>query len=294
MNKYTIITLVIVTLMIGNAQSRDHQYITVNSSYPCPFTRELSYVPSQPMTGQDVYILQSLLERTVPNIPLSATFDELTEAALKKFQSVAKISSTGVMDINTATVLLDKNLDDGYKDNGEIPPGFLYKVHVPVYRNRSIETNATLFDSNLKPLLTFTVKTLGQSDSNGNPYNELCPDGATPTGLYTFDLNSPEDDPADFGPYPVNRAVEGLAGNAYIVISNIRDGILLHTGEWAGWTPSQPMPPSHGCIHSYPTYIDDIWQILTNDLGVYIRNNTFGQLPYPYHPQGILSVELID
>jgi hypothetical protein len=54
-------------------------------------------------------------------------------------------------------------------------------------------------------------------------------------GLMTFDLNSPENDPVDFGPYPVNRAVQGLKGNAFIVISNIRDGILLHTGEWPNW-----------------------------------------------------------
>lgn len=28
----------------------------------------------------------------------------------------------------------------------------------------------------------------------------------------TFDLNSPENDPTDYGPYPVNRAVMGLKG----------------------------------------------------------------------------------
>lgn len=25
------------------------------------------------------------------------------------------------------------------------------------------------------------------------------------------------------------------------LISNIRDGILMHTGEWPNWTPSDPM-----------------------------------------------------
>lgn len=31
----------------------------------------------------------------------------------------------------------------------------------------------------------------------------------------SFDLNSPEDDPKSFGPYPVNRAVQGLRGKGF-------------------------------------------------------------------------------
>ena len=37
----------------------------------------------------------------------------------------------------------------------------------------------------------------------------LLPLGDT-AGLTEFDLNSPEDEPKLFGPYPVNRAVQGL------------------------------------------------------------------------------------
>jgi hypothetical protein len=37
--------------------------------------------------------------------------------------------------------------------------------------------------------------------------------GETPTGLSTFDLQTPEPDPVSYGPYPVNRAVQGLRGN---------------------------------------------------------------------------------
>ncbi|EFA75486.1 eukaryotic translation initiation factor 2 alpha kinase [Heterostelium album PN500] len=274
--KLVFLNLVIIAFVATTTNAQD---------FPCPFSRELS-IQTPPMTGDDVYILQNLLVRTVPNIPLTSAFDAITQAALIKFQSIYQLEESGIFDVTSANALLANNLEDGYKDNGQIPPGFLYKVYVPVHRDRSIETTATLFDANMNVLLNFTVKTLGQNDnSTGLPMNQLCGSGSTPTGLMTFDLNSPEPDPVSFGPYPINRAVEGLAGNAFIVISNIRDGILLHTGEWAGWNPSLPMPPSHGCIHSYPQYIDEIQTILTSKLGVYIRNNTYGELPYLHQPQ---------
>lgn len=40
--------------------------------------------------------------------------------------------------------------------------------------------------------------------------------GNTVTGLIEVDLNSPEPDPASYGPWPVNRFVHGLDGNAGI------------------------------------------------------------------------------
>lgn len=60
-------------------------------------------------------------------------------------------------------------------------------------------------------------------------------------------------------PYPVNRAVRGLRGNAAWLISNsaattVRNGILMHTGAWANysdWRPPMPMPNSLGCIHAW-------------------------------------------
>jgi hypothetical protein len=52
------------------------------------------------------------------------------------------------------------------------------------------------------------------------------------------------------------------------------------------------MPNSHGCIHGHPDDIKAVWQLLV-ELGVVVRNNTDGALPYPYKPQGLLSVELI-
>ena len=90
-----------------------------------------------------------------------------------------------------------------------------------------------------------------------------------------------------------------IVGNAAIVISDIRDGILLHCtpGEWPSWNVnsnySAPMINSEGCVHAHPPDILTVWQKLIG-LGIKMRINTFGSLPYPYVPQGILSVEQID
>jgi len=271
-------------------------FVTVShgqTSMPCPFTRVLT--PEQPpLNGSDVYILQNVLKRAIPSTPITSYYDAKTQSAVQQFQATNKIAGTGVFDAATAELLLVQYLDDGYKDDGQIPHGVLYKVHIPVFKNRSIETTATLYAGNGTVLHTFTARTQGQSDNaTGLPLNALCTDGCTPTGLMTFDLNSPESDPVDFGPYPINRAVQGIQGNGAIVISDIRDGILMHTGEWPDWTPSMPMPNSHGCVHAHPADIKEVWQILIS-IGVKMRQNTGGQLPYPYPTQGLLSIELVD
>ena len=41
------------------------------------------------------------------------------------------------------------------------------------------------------------------------------------TGLVEIDLNSPEPDPTLYGPWPVNRFVRGLDGNALTRMSNL-------------------------------------------------------------------------
>lgn len=204
--------------------------------------------------------------------------------------------------------MLSKLSRDGYVDSG-IPPaqlGYKYKVFVPVYQNRSIETTASLIAANGSVVYTFTARAHGSDflpsppwphfDSCCDGLNQFTSDGDTPTGLIEFDLNSPEDNSTEFGPYPVNRAVQGIEGNAAWTIPNIRDGILLHTGDWAiaGWAPPAPMPNSLGCIHAYPDSIKTVWQMLVNDLGVQVRPNTNGALPYPYQPQGLLSIQQMD
>jgi len=49
---------------------------------------------------------------------------------------------------------------------------------------------------------------------------------------------------------------------------------------------------SNGCIHVHPDDLEAIDKIL-KELGVKVRQNTYGKLPYPYQPQGLLSVEEI-
>lgn len=91
----------------------------------------------------------------------------------------------------------------------------------------------------------------------------------------------------------MNRAVLGLQGNAAFAYPFVRNGILLHTGEWENWNPSMPMPNSHGCMHAHPDDIARVADLLGN-LQVQARPNPFGQLPYPFSPQGLLSVQLMD
>lgn len=280
----TVVFLLLVLAAVINAQSSD---------MPCPFTRVLQ-LQEPPLNGTDVYILQNVLQRAVPSTPITSVYDAKTQAAVQQFQSDNKLQATGIFDNETSSLLLELYMDDGYKDDGTIPPGVMYKMYIPVYRNRSVETNGTLYAGNGTVLREFRTRTQGQVDnSTGIALNQLCNSGCTPTGLMTFDLNSPENDPVDYGPYPVNRAVQGIQGNAGIIISDIRDGILMHTGEWENWNPSLPMPNSHGCVHAAPEDIKAVWEILVS-IGVQVHQNTFGKLPYPYPTQGLLSIELID
>lgn len=182
--------------------------------------------------------------------------------------------------------------------------GYLYKVFIPVYENRSIETSATLYDANNNILLTFPVRTHGRRDdgsSGPSPdfgtgdygLNQFTSNGNTITGLVELDLNSPEPDPEVYGPWPVNRVVRGLEGNSAFMLPYIRDGELIHTGNWTsgGWTPQHSMPNSAGCIHSHPEHVERIYKILVS-IGVVINPNTFSGKNYPYKPQGIGVIAL--
>jgi len=76
-----------------------------------------------------------------------------------------------VLDAATATKLLQAHMSDNYKDDPQadlqLLKYFKYKLYVPVHKNRSIETTATLFDNKLNVLHKFTIRTHGQfvSDS---------------------------------------------------------------------------------------------------------------------------------
>ena len=304
--------------------------------FPAPFTRQLHFPSDPPLRGRDVTVLQQLLRRIPGKCALacgcgcSHTYDEATSNAIACYTN----SSSGVFDEALAHKVLAELSSDGWTDDGTPAnaSGHLYKISIPVHRNRSIETTATLFDEHNGELLRFRVRAHGiDADASGMPISgrrwpdlrdDGCPDGAaaqgcvglnafssdgnTPTGLSEIDLNSPEDVPRLYGPWPVNRFVRGISGNAQFLLSPggcagtssesetppLRSGILLHTGAWANhssWTPGQPMPNSDGCVHAYPDAIKDIWQKLVA-IGVKVRPNSAGRLPYPHVPQGLVAV----
>lgn len=203
--------------------------VVVMASMPAPFTRELK-VTSPYMTGNDVLIAQTLLQRDAAvskNFVANGVYDEASATATSNFQGAHTLKSTGVLDSASAQVLLDTHTADNYKDSGFSAGsmGYLYKFHIPVHNNRSIETDATLFDKDNKVLLKFRVRTHGKRDDGTSAawpdfgvgdvgYTQFGSSGNTVTGLVEIDLNSPEPDPAVYGPWPVNRVVRGLDGNA--------------------------------------------------------------------------------
>lgn len=282
------------------------------AAMPLPFTRELK-VTSPIMSGNDVVIAQNLLIRddAVDNsLECDGSYGSLSAEATAAFQSAYKLAETGILDEETAQLLLDLHSNDNYKDSGftAASMGYLYKLHIPVHSNRSIETTATLYDDVNNVIMKFTVRTHGhRNDGSAAPWpdfgngdvglNEFTSSGATVTGLIEIDLNSPEPTPSMYGPWPVNRFVRGLDGNSAFLQPNIRDGILLHTGNWTtdevDWNPSMAMPDSSGCVHGHPSDVERVYNELVK-LGVEVHENTFSGKDYPYKPQGIAVVERVD
>ena len=293
--------------------------------FPQPFHRRLTEGAEPPMSGDDVTILQQLLRR--PNhgnttctlacgCGCSHVFDGPTADALECVTN----GRTRALDAAAAAMVLRLFSSDHWTDDGApaAQSGHLYKILIPVHRNRSVETTATLLDAHNAPLFNFPVRTHGHDvDTHGQridgkwpdlsdtgcPFaqtrqgcvglNSFSADGATPTGLSEIDLNAPEDSAKLYGPYPINRFVRGLAGNAAFLLPSIRNGVLIHTGEWqnySAWQPGQPMPNSAGCVHAYPDAIRTLWRILVEKLHVQARPNTDGKLPYPFAPQGLAAV----
>jgi hypothetical protein len=279
---------------------------------PSPFTREL-YVTKPAMTGNDVKIAQTLFKRdsaVSSAVPTDGTYDQVTADGCSAFQTAHGLKGTGVLDSETANLLLSLHSADGYKDNGFSAGsmGYLYKFHIPVHSNRSIETYASLFDKENKLLLTFRARTHGHRNDGSSAtwpdfgngdigYIEYADDGNTVTGLVEIDLNSEEPYPDQYGPWPVNRIVRGLDGNALFLVPTIRDGLLIHTGNWSTnsqvWTPTMDMPNSSGCVHVHPNDADQIYHLLLS-LGVTVNKNPFSGKNYPYKPQGIGVIELVD
>ena len=244
---------------------------------------------------------------------LAVTIFQRAHGGAKGEAKLIPTCTLGVFGEDTATALLKLYSADGYKDNGvpagKVSPKYLYKLHVPVHVNRSIETRATLLDAHNKVLHTFVVRAHGHRDNDVGtlPWpdfgdgdiglSQFAGSGDTTTGLIEVDLNTAEPDPVLYGPWPINRLVRGLEGNAKFLLPNIRDGQLLHTGNWSTdatgpWLPSMPMPNSSGCLHAHPEDIQRVYQLLLG-LGVQVRQNPFSGKNYPYSPQGLCSIELV-
>ena len=276
-----------------------------NWSHALPFQRELKLNNTSPMHGKDVIIMQNLLQRC-PGLTIRATgvFDDQTVGNLTTFQKIYNIIPDGVFRIDSAKVLLEHFMSDGFKDDGYIPSWCKFKLYVPVHRDRNIETVGILYDKLGNVLHKFPVRAHGGKGKQGQYLNQLTRYGSTPTGLSTLDLNSPE--PIElvkkYGPYPVLRVVKGIKGNTAIkqegsektFLSNFRSGILLHTGLWDNWNETLPMPNSLGCLKTHPKDMKRIVELLTEKTGAVINKNPFGKLPYPYSVQGIAAIEQID
>lgn len=276
---------------------------------PPPFTRSLKL--SDPyMSGNDVLIAQNLLKREpeIKSIPTNGKYDEATAQGCASFQATHGLKATGTLDSVTAQLLLDLDTADGFKDTGftAASMGYLYKFHIPVQTNRSIETYATLYDKDNNEMLKFRVRTHGNRGDgttsawpdfgNGDVgLTQFASSGNTVTGLVEIDLNSPEPNPDLYGPYPINRIVRGLGGNAAFMLPNIRDGLLIHTGNWStatqAWDSTMDMPNSSGCIHAHPEDVQKIYNILLS-LGVKVNDNTYSGKNYPYKAQGVGVIEL--
>lgn len=104
------------------------------------------------------------------------------------------LPTTGVLDEATADAVLAVLSADGYVDDGQPPSAYgkLYKVWVPVHRNRSIESTAVLFAANGTAVYNFTVRAHGidappapawpSFSSCCDGLNVFSSDGNTPTG----------------------------------------------------------------------------------------------------------------
>lgn len=311
LNYFKLIFFLFYLKEISCSYSHLSSYLSSSSTMPLPFTREL-YLTSPMMKGNDVLIAQTLLIRdeAVNPITTDGYYGNDSTEATKLFQQAHGLKVTGIIDSTTAQLLLDLHSADGYVDTGFTAAslGYKYKIHLPVYNNRSIETIATLFDANNNILVQFKARSHGhRNDGSQAPWpdfgngdvglNQFTSNGNTVTGLFEVDLNSPEPDPTLYGPYPINRLVRGLEGNALLLAPNIRDGMLFHTGDWSTtndpWNTSEDMPNSSGCVHGHPEDIKKIYEELVK-IGVKVNPNTYSGKNYPYKPQGIAVVELIE
>jgi len=292
-----------------------------DEAMPLPFKRELKVSTDVVLEGNDVLIATTLMSRCSAwpsSVKPSLQYTQSIAAAVTKVQEHLSLTADGVFGAQTANATLQSYSDDSFVDDGSIRAsdyGAKYKIYIPVHSDaqRDIETMAQLLDAENNVLMSFTARTHGSSNpptetwpnyDNAVGLNQFTSNGNTPTGLGYLDLNSaePPDVQASFGPYPVHRVVSGIAfkgasNNMDLLLqpdsTNMRSGILVHTGEWPDWKDGDQMPNSNGCIKVYPDDLQRINAIVMEQLGVTVNNNTFSGKNYPFKPQGIISIASI-
>eukprot|EP01084_Bolivina_argentea_P312658 541313_1 len=316
---WVIVAAVVVAFMMLLSDTNVHKTSDEMAEMPLPFIRELKVI-NPVMQGYDVLIATTLMSRCPcwpSNIKPSLEYTSAVASAVAKFQTDVSVASNGIFGANTANETLFLYSYDGYVDDKVKASDYdaLYKIFIPVHNDsaRDIELMGQLLDADNQLLFTFKTRTHGSNNPPTNAWpkynnsvglNEFTSNGNTPTGLSYLDLNSPE--PAEyaknFGIYPVHRVVKGIVyrnrtTNMGLLLqpdtTNIRSGILLHTGQWPDWNEGDQMPNSDGCIHISPQALQTINDIVTKQLGVVVNNNTFSGKDYPYKPQGIISIQQI-
>jgi len=327
---------------------------------PPPFTRVLT-LQNPPMHGNDVIILQNLIVRSpfVSSLPATGNYDSATSNAVALFQKGNGLTGSmpGVFDSPTANLLLSLHSCDGTIDPGVPvgPQGYLYKLYIPLFNNRSVEVKAFLFDGNNTLLHQFRVRAHGHDTTNDtSPW----PSYSNTVGLNQFTSN---------GNTPTGVAVRAVPRRAH-EHSHTNTHAHTHTGVRSQQprrrrTCVRPVPrePHHerhlgqrqvparhhqrhphrnplahrhlarleqhhghaqqrwcvasvvracdnrrlladddrslphwlaGCVHAHPEDIAIVWRKLVS-IGVQVRENPFGQQPYPFKPQGIAVIEQV-
>lgn len=158
------------------------------AAMPLPWTRVLE-IATPPITGQDVFIAQNLLQHVARDLVASSTYDSSTQSAVAELQRRSGLNDSGIFDAPTASALLACCSNDGYVDDGEAPrtSGHKYKVHVQVYSNRSIERRARLLDADGREVFNYTVRLHGvdvPANANQWPYFNNSEDGLNQVRLF--------------------------------------------------------------------------------------------------------------
>ena len=152
-----------------------------SAAMPLPWTRVLE-LSTPPLTGQDVFIAQNLLQHVSHGLVVTSTFDSPTQSAVVELQRRSGLNESGIFDPPAASALLACCSSDGYADDGEPPrmSGHKYKVHVQVFSNRSIERRARLLDADGREVYNYTVRLHGvdvPANANQWPYFNNSGDG---------------------------------------------------------------------------------------------------------------------